>query len=208
MTDQLTPDTIVSFIADIFARRGAEAYLGEPVTISEHMLQCAELAEKAGASDALVAAALLHDIGHFTNEFPDDAAEQGIDSVHEEAGAKVLRDFFPDRDHRLRPPSRRRQALSLRHRSGLFRPAQRRLGAFAEAAGRADERRRGARPSPPTHTWRTSFRCASGTTPARTRTTPPRPSRITSRCWNAWCGQRQNSSGTTEPAAPRTGSGA
>jgi len=95
MTDTLTPDTVVPFIADIFARRGAEEYLGEPVTISEHMLQCAELAERSGASDALVAAALLHDIGHFTNEFPDDAAEQGIDAVHEEAGAKILRDYFP-----------------------------------------------------------------------------------------------------------------
>jgi phosphonate degradation associated HDIG domain protein len=94
MTD-LTPDTVVPFIADIFARRGAEEYLGEPVTISEHMLQCAELAELAGSSDALVAAALLHDIGHFTNEFASDAADHGIDTVHEEAGAKILRDYFP-----------------------------------------------------------------------------------------------------------------
>jgi len=94
MTDP-TRDTVVTFIADIFARRGAEEYLGEPVTISEHMLQCAELAERSGASDALVAAALLHDIGHFTNEFSADAADHGVDTVHEEAGAKVLRDFFP-----------------------------------------------------------------------------------------------------------------
>lgn len=93
--DTLSPGTIVAFIADIFARRGAEEYLGEPVTIAEHMLQCAELAERAGAPDTLVAAALLHDIGHFTNEFPADAADRGIDSVHEEAGARVLRDFFP-----------------------------------------------------------------------------------------------------------------
>jgi phosphonate degradation associated HDIG domain protein len=91
----LTRDTIVDFIAEIFARRGAEEYLGEPVTIAEHMLQCAELAELSGASDTLVAAALLHDIGHFTNEFPADAADHGIDTVHEEAGARVLRDFFP-----------------------------------------------------------------------------------------------------------------
>lgn len=93
--DMPTRDTVVDFIADIFARRGAEEYLGERVTIAEHMLQCAELAEREGAGDTLVAAALLHDVGHFTNEFPDDAAEQGIDSLHEEAGARVLRDFFP-----------------------------------------------------------------------------------------------------------------
>ena len=95
----LSPETIVAFIEDIFARRGAEEYLGEPVTISEHMLQCAECAETQGASEKLIAAALLHDIGHFTNEFPDDAAEQGIDSVHEEAGARVLKEFFPPMIH-------------------------------------------------------------------------------------------------------------
>ena len=96
---RLTPDTIVDFLADIFARRGTEAYLGEPLTIAEHMLQCAELADGEGAPDALVAAALLHDIGHFTHEFPDDAADQGIDSRHEEAGAAVLRRFFPPLVH-------------------------------------------------------------------------------------------------------------
>jgi len=94
-----TPETIVAFIQDIFMRRGAEEYIGEPVTISEHMLQCAELAEKEGAEEALIAAALLHDIGHFTNEFPRDAAEQGIDSVHEEAGARIIKDFFPPLIH-------------------------------------------------------------------------------------------------------------
>ncbi len=91
----LTKDTIVPFLAEIFARRGAEEYLGEPVSISEHMLQGAQLAETAGASEEVVAAALLHDVGHFTHDFPTDAADQGIDSRHEEAGAAVLKDFFP-----------------------------------------------------------------------------------------------------------------
>jgi len=91
----LTPNTIVDFIADIFTRRGAESYLGENVTMSEHMLQGALLAEQAGASDTMVAGALLHDIGHYTNEFGDDYIEQGIDNLHAEAGAKVLAPFFP-----------------------------------------------------------------------------------------------------------------
>lgn len=91
----LTPNTIVDFIADIFTRRGAESYLGENVTMSEHMLQGALLAEQAGASDTMVAGALLHDIGHYTNEFGDDYIEQGIDNLHEEAGAKMLAPFFP-----------------------------------------------------------------------------------------------------------------
>ena len=88
-------DSIVAFIGDIFNRRGAESYLGEQVTMSEHMLQGAQLAEKAGAPDTMVAGALLHDIGHYTNEFPENAQEMGIDALHEEAGAVVLDPFFP-----------------------------------------------------------------------------------------------------------------
>ena len=95
MTTPLTPDTIVAFIADIFNRRGSDSYLGEQVTMSEHMLQGAQLAEVAGAPDTMVAGALLHDIGHYTNEFPEDALEQGTDTLHEEAGAAVLDPFFP-----------------------------------------------------------------------------------------------------------------
>jgi phosphonate degradation associated HDIG domain protein len=91
----LSSDTIVPFLAEIIERRGAESYLGEKVTISEHMLQAAQLAERADAGDELIAAALLHDIGHYTNEFPEDAQDQGIDTVHEEAGALVLDPYFP-----------------------------------------------------------------------------------------------------------------
>ena len=91
----LTAETIVDFIGDIFARRGAESYLGEQVTMSQHMLQAARLAEEAGASERTIVAALLHDIGHYTNEFPDDALAQGTDNLHEEAGAQVLAPFFP-----------------------------------------------------------------------------------------------------------------
>jgi len=94
---KLDADSIVDFIADIFARRGADSYLGEAVTMSEHMLQGACLAEQAGADDALVAAALLHDIGHYTSEFPPDAQDQGIDNRHDVAGAAVLAPYFPKR---------------------------------------------------------------------------------------------------------------
>jgi len=91
----LSRDNIVEFLGDIFKRRGAENYLGEDVTMAEHMLQGAELAEAAGARDTMIAGALLHDIGHFTNEFPEDAQYQGIDTKHETAGAAVLDAFFP-----------------------------------------------------------------------------------------------------------------
>jgi phosphonate degradation associated HDIG domain protein len=90
-----TRDTIVPFIADILTRRGADSYLGEDVSMQEHMLQGAHLAEQEGAADELVAAALLHDIGHYTSEFGEDYIERGVDDFHEEAGARVLAGFFP-----------------------------------------------------------------------------------------------------------------
>jgi len=93
---QITAGNIVAFLGDIFERRGADSYLGEEVTMSEHMLQSAMLAEAAGAGDDLIAAALLHDIGHYTNEFPEDALEIGVNNRHEEAGAAVIAPFFPD----------------------------------------------------------------------------------------------------------------
>jgi [1-hydroxy-2-(trimethylamino)ethyl]phosphonate dioxygenase len=93
--EMLDRATIVPFLARIFERRGADEYLGEPVTIAEHMLQGAKLAEDAGAEDALVAAALLHDIGHFTSEFGTYSSNDTEDKHHDEAGAEVLAPFFP-----------------------------------------------------------------------------------------------------------------
>jgi phosphonate degradation associated HDIG domain protein len=87
--------TIVAFLADIFERRGAESYLGEPVTMAEHMLQGAWLAEEQGAPEELVVAALLHDIGHYTSEFGTYAPDDTEDRHHDEAGAAVLAPFFP-----------------------------------------------------------------------------------------------------------------
>ncbi len=91
----LTPETIVPFLADIFERRGGEEYLGEPVTMAEHMLQGATMAERAGMDEVIIVAALLHDIGHFTSEFGMFTMEDEEDRLHEKAGAAVLERFFP-----------------------------------------------------------------------------------------------------------------
>ncbi|MBZ9842956.1 HD domain-containing protein [Mesorhizobium sp. CA5] len=93
--NELNAGNIVEFIADIFERRGAESYLGEPVTMSEHMLQGAWLAEQDGAPEELVAAALLHDIGHYTSEFGTYSPDDVEDKHHDEAGGEVLAPFFP-----------------------------------------------------------------------------------------------------------------
>ena len=91
----LTPDNIVAFLGDFFDRHGADSYLGEQVTTSEHMLQGALLAEEANVPDALIAGVLLHDIGHYTYEFPHAAFEHGVDDCHDQVGAAVLAPFFP-----------------------------------------------------------------------------------------------------------------
>lgn len=87
---------IIERLERFFLQRGAEAYLGEPVTIAQHMLQCAALAQAEGGSEALVAAALLHDVGHLSEgaagEYsPDDT----IDKRHDRAGAQFLQGHFP-----------------------------------------------------------------------------------------------------------------
>lgn len=95
MTEAPTHATIVDFIADILTRRGANSYLGEDVTMQQHMLQSAHLAELEDAPDDLVAGALLHDIGHYLGEFGEDYIAQGVDDLHEEAGARVIAGYFP-----------------------------------------------------------------------------------------------------------------
>jgi phosphonate degradation associated HDIG domain protein len=87
------PD-VIDAIFSTFARRGSEAYLGEEVSLTEHMLQTAVAAEQDGAEPILVASALLHDYGHLVHELPEDAAEHGIDTEHEEAGAAWLERHF------------------------------------------------------------------------------------------------------------------
>jgi len=89
--------TIVDEILGLFARRGAATYHGEAVSQTEHALQAAELAEREGAPDHLIVAALLHDLGHLLDGQDEDLAARGIDGGHEEAGcAWLARHFGPE----------------------------------------------------------------------------------------------------------------
>ena len=88
-------NNIVDYIADVFERRGAESYLGEEVSMAQHMLQAAQEAEISQADPELIVAALLHDIGHFSNEIPNSVLMKGTNNYHAEAGANFLADYFP-----------------------------------------------------------------------------------------------------------------
>ncbi len=88
---------VIDEIATLFHDKGNQAYLGEQVSIAEHMLQTAQAAERARASSALTVVALLHDFGHLVHVMADDSADHGVDTVHEQAGAEWLsRAFGPD----------------------------------------------------------------------------------------------------------------
>lgn len=82
-------------VINLFESRGQSQYGGEAVTQLEHALQAATLAEAEQASDALIAAALLHDVGHLLHDLPDDAPDVGIDDHHENSGYQYLQQLFP-----------------------------------------------------------------------------------------------------------------
>ncbi|ACU69653.1 phosphonate degradation operons associated HDIG domain protein [Catenulispora acidiphila DSM 44928] len=89
-----TPEEVVDQIAALFSGEGGAEYLGEPVTQAQHMLQAAALAERDGAAPALVAAALLHDVGHFTGAVHGRDLMAGRDNRHSHQGADWLGAWF------------------------------------------------------------------------------------------------------------------
>lgn len=95
MTKRLRPDNVVAWISGLFTTGGGQEYLGEPVTMAEHMLQGAHLAETSGQPDEIVAAALLHDIGHLVDPEDRFTMDDTEDRRHEVAGADALEPFFP-----------------------------------------------------------------------------------------------------------------
>lgn len=80
-------------IEQCFAKHGDKKY-GEFVTQRQHALQCAMLASQEGSSSALIAAALLHDIGHMLDHSMG-SKKPGEDLVHEVTGADFLAQWFP-----------------------------------------------------------------------------------------------------------------
>jgi len=69
-------------------------YIGEKVTMSEHMIQSAMLAEKNKCSSSLVCASLLHDYGHFILDDPDQLINKKEDGQHEDVAYLYLKKYF------------------------------------------------------------------------------------------------------------------
>lgn len=140
---------VIDEIERLFRERGDAAYLGEAVSQTEHALQAAWAAEQAGAPPHLIAAALLHDVGHVLHNLPEDCADHGIDDCHEELGARFLaRHFRPEvvEPVRLHVPAKRYLCATDPAYDAALSPASRlslRLQGGPMTPAEADEFRRG-----------------------------------------------------------------
>lgn len=85
---------IVDHVMNLLEKAGAERYGMEAVSQLEHALQCAMHAERTGSAPALIAACLLHDIGHLVGDGDEGLAEQGVDAGHEHVAADWLARHF------------------------------------------------------------------------------------------------------------------
>ncbi len=81
-------------ITGLFRTKGASQYGAEAVSQEQHALQCAYLAEQSGASSGLIAAALLHDLGHLLPK--PSVCQTGRDDLHQFLAIPFLRGLFAD----------------------------------------------------------------------------------------------------------------
>lgn len=84
----------VDDIIGIFRTAGAARYGQEAISQEQHALQCGQLAEQAGSTPQLVAAALLHDLGHLIA--PEQRPGEGKNDLHEFVAIPFLRGVFPE----------------------------------------------------------------------------------------------------------------
>ena len=111
MTAFRSPSFLLSHLEALYAQKGGLQY-GEDVTQLQHALQCGALAEQAGASDALVLAAVLHDVGHMLHWDAAQALERMEDDSHEDLTLKILLKSFDLITDWSMPNPRRPNALA------------------------------------------------------------------------------------------------
>jgi phosphonate degradation associated HDIG domain protein len=85
----------IAALVSLMADKGRHRYGLHDVTQLQHALQSAKLAEGSGGTPALIAAALLHDIGHMVHGLGENPAEDGVDDRHEAVGHDFLGRHFP-----------------------------------------------------------------------------------------------------------------
>jgi phosphonate degradation associated HDIG domain protein len=91
----MPPVSVINMILAAFDKRGSDKYGEEAVTQLQHAVQCGHLAIKAGADDRLIAAALLHDVGHILDDGPmPDDCHTNLDDKHEQKGYQFLQQYF------------------------------------------------------------------------------------------------------------------
>ena len=86
---------VIEKIIDKF-QNNKSLYIGEKVTIAEHMIQSAMMAEKTKSKDTLICSCLLHDYGHFILEDPDALVREKKDGKHEDVGYEYLKKYFKE----------------------------------------------------------------------------------------------------------------
>lgn len=79
-------------LLSLFETYGSSDYIGEPMSITEHSVQVASAAAKAGEDDTAVLACLLHDVGHLLGLEAGHAPGMGGCGTpeHERIGAEFL----------------------------------------------------------------------------------------------------------------------
>jgi phosphonate degradation associated HDIG domain protein len=87
-------DQVINQVFKLYRERGHRLY-GESITETQHALQCATFAREAGEPPQMIAACLIHDFGHLCHDLGEDIANHGVDSAHEDLGAKSLAEWFP-----------------------------------------------------------------------------------------------------------------
>jgi 2-amino-1-hydroxyethylphosphonate dioxygenase (glycine-forming) len=82
--------SVVATVFELLESSAKQPYIGEPISQLEHALQTAMFAERAGAGDPVIVAALLHDVGHLCDAKAPVMPGLGVVD-HEAVGADWLR---------------------------------------------------------------------------------------------------------------------
>lgn len=91
----MSEDQVIEEILRAYEKCGDLDY-GEDISMREHMLQTACLAEQGGDEERLIVAALLHDYGHLICDQPNNIFAEGKDNFHETLGARALEKWFDE----------------------------------------------------------------------------------------------------------------